>query len=88
MNKILVFLSLVGLNAYAFENCLNLPVTAEQKPYLGKITDVSDILSYKGCPASTLVNDHHIANLERVTTFEGKTACIYGFNSISFQCSL
>ncbi len=90
MKKFLTALMLlVSTQGFALENCLSYPVMAEvEVVYRGEISEVSDVTSFAGCPASVLVNESNVSQLVKVVEYKEEKRCVYRNLSALFMCQM
>ncbi len=82
-------LLLAATQSFALENCLTYPVIGEvEVDYRGEISEVSDVTSFAGCPASVLVNDTIVSQLARVVEYQDEKRCVYNHGVVHFMCQM
>ena len=80
---------LCSTQSFALENCVDFPVRDNQEQnYKGEITEVSDITSYAGCPASVLVNKENVSPLVKVVDRDEEKRCVYQYRGVHFMCQM
>jgi len=78
---------LVTFQTLALDKCLSYPVMdGNEVDYRGEISEVSDVTSFAGCPASVLVNEKIVSQLVRVVDYKDEKRCVYGNASVRFMC--
>ena len=79
---------LLSLNAFAVSECIEFPVYEEnvEIAYKGKITEISERLSFYNCPESILVADRFISNIKQVIDYKNEKRCLYKVVSIHILC--
>lgn len=80
-------LILVASQTFALDKCLSYPVMGgTELDYRGEISEVSDVTSFAGCPASVLVNETMVSQLVRVVDYKEEKRCLYQSGAVMFMC--
>ena len=89
MKKFLAcLLTLIATQTFALDNCLSFPVMNEEEvTYTGEISEVSDVTSFAGCPASTLINERIVMTLSQVVTYKEEKRCVYSNGRVFIMCN-